>query len=315
MSCGAQILTGIMKPILQSLTDYTINTKTQPSNFKEMENVRERLGMLTCNYYVLESMLFMTSGLLDIYEDQDSNVEAAMIKAFALEMLTSFTNTPLHMIAGEAVSKSEPFERLLRDGLQLAATGETLNSVKLFIGLMGLNHAGIACNDTIKQVRNPFDHPAFIFNRIFKQSIQRPKMTLNLKFHLHPSLDPAAYCLEKSILRLKAATEIVLGRHGPEVVEHPVEIEKLSDAATLCYAMLASIARASRSYCIGLRNADQEVMTAGCFALYGMETVLRIATEIDDGEYATNEHNFKKLGEKLIESKGYFLEHPITRNF
>jgi acyl-CoA dehydrogenase family member 9 len=89
----------------------------------------------------------------------------------------------------------------------------------------------------------------------------------------------------------------------------------IAEAATLCFAMFASTARASRSYCIGLRNADQEIHLAQCFCCIAGKRVKEIAVAIDNGEYGTSEHTFKTIGQQLIESKDYHLEHPTARNF
>ncbi len=88
-----------------------------------------------------------------------------------------------------------------------------------------------------------------------------------------------------------------------------------ADMITLCYAMFASVSRASRSYCIGLRNAEQEVHLANALCHQLCEKVLKLATDLDNGEFASTWHIYRKLGEELMGSKKYHLEHPTTRNF
>lgn len=313
---GVQALGSVMKPIIQQLTDYCINTKVQAVHLKDIDAIKEQLGSLACSYYALESMIYMTAGLSDIYSQQDIEVESAMVQAFAIQAMTDFMVRPLHAVGPNAVIKGGGFDRFIRDAAHLAASGEQLDGVRQFIALAGMNHAGQILNEIVKKERNPLNHPAFIFSRIFKQtSIDHPQKKFNLEGFLHPSLDPAANFLEASILRLNAAAEILLARHGSLVVEHSVEVARLAEAATLCYAMFASVARASRSYCIGLRNADQEIHLASYLCYDCCQKVKKIAKDIDKGEYGTNEYTFKLVGEKLIETKEYHLEHPTTRNF
>ena len=305
-----------MKPLIKNLTDNAINTKVQGIHMKDVDTIKEQIGSLACSYYALESMIYMTAGLMDIYEKQDVEIEAAMVQAFAIQAMTDFVVRPLHAVGPQAVVKGGGFERFIRDATQLAAAGEYLDTVQQFISLAGFQHAGPVLNEQVMKERNPLNHPAFVFSRVFKQtSIEHPKKKFNLDEYLHPSLVTAANFLESSILRLNAAAEILLARHGQHVVQHTVENAKLAEAATLCFAMFAVTARASRSYCIGLRNADQEVHLANVFCFEKSDKVKRIAKEIDNGEYATSEHTFKIIGEKLIEAKEYHLEHPTTRNF
>lgn len=313
---GVQALGGIMKPLIKQLTSHCINTKVQGVQLKDIDTIKEQLGSLACNYYALESMIYMTAGLSDIYNKQDIEVESAMVQAFAIQAMTDFIVRPLHAVGPQAAIKRGGFDRFIRDAIQLAASGEQLDGIKQFIALAGMNHAGQILNEVVKKERNPLNHPAFVFSRIFKQtSIQNPKKKFHLDGFLHPSLDPAANFLESSILRLNAAAEILLARHGSLVVEHSVEVARLAEAAILCYAMFASVARASRSYCIGLRNAEQEIHLTSFFCYDGAAKVKEIALDIDKGEYGTSEHTFKLVGEKLIESNEYHLVHPTTRNF
>lgn len=313
---GFLALSGVMKPMLKSLTENAINTKVQGVHMKDVDTIKEQLGALACSYYALESMIYMTAGLIDIYEKQDVELESAMVQAFAIQTMTDFVVRPLHAVGPQAAIKGGGFDRYIRDAVQLAAAGEYLDTVQQFISLAGFNHAGPVLNEAVVKNRNPLNHPAFIFSRIFKQtSIDHPKKKFNLDEYLHPSLASGANFMENSILRLNAAAEILLARHGSLVVQHTVENAKLAEVATLCYAMFAAAARASRSYCIGLRNAEQEIHLANVFCYVSSGKVKRIVKEIDNGEYATSEHTFKIVGEKMIEAKEYHLEHPTTRNF
>ena len=128
-------------------------------------------------------------------------------------------------------------------------------------------------------------------------------------------MDPAAQWLEFSILRLEAATEILLARHGQEIINFKLEVMRLSEVAGLCFAMFASVSRASRAYCIGLKHADYEMLIASSFCLSASEKVKLICQDIDKGEFLTTDNHNRKIAKQLLKNKKYFSEHPITRNF
>lgn len=313
---GVQALNSVMKPMLKHLSEHCINTSIQGINLKDVDTVKEKLGSLTSKCYALESLIYMTAGLIDIYENQDVEVECAIVHAFAMQSMSDFIMRPLQSIGPLAVVKGAGYDRFVRDAIQLSAYGESLDSVKQFIAIAGLNHSGQLLYEDIMKNRNPLNHPNFIFSRIFNNtSIERPKKKFNLENFAHPTLAPAASFLESSVIRLYAAVDILFARHGSLVVQHSVETGKISEAALLCYAMFATVARSSRSYCIGLRNAEQELHLTNFFCYEASERVKHLAKEIDNGEYGTSEHTYKIVGEKLIENKQYHIEHPTTRNY
>lgn len=313
---GVLALNGIMRPLLNELTRNSIDTVINGLHMKDVDVVKDDIGSLAADYYTLESMIYMTAGLVDIYEKQDIEVESAMVQSFAIQIMTDFVMRPLHMVGAKAVCEGSPYAKYVRDSMQFAANTEYLDSVKQYLCLAGLNFAGMSLEETVRKDRNPFHHPSFIFSRmLMEKSIDKPKRTQQLHHYLHPSLEHSGNMLEDSILRVGAAVDILLGRHGSKVVDHTVETAKIADAATACYAMFCVAARASRSYCIGLRNADQEMMMANVICYMNYNKVLRIAKDIDEGEYGTSEHMYKSVGERLIASKGYHFEHPTARNF
>lgn len=159
-------------------------------------------------------------------------------------------------------------------------------------------------------------NPSFIFRRLFEtQNIDDPKSTMNLNHFLHPSLDPAAQWLEHSVVRLQLATETLLSRYGVQIMDKQVDIKRLTECAVLTFAMFASVARASRSYCIGLEHADYEMLMASTFSYDGMRTVRQLVVDMQEGPYMTNDLNHQKISKQLFKSKGYFAVHPLVRNF
>jgi hypothetical protein len=307
---------GVMRPMIDKLTDYFINTRIQHLFFKDLDIMKETIGKLASHCYALESMVYFTAALRDIYEDQDIDLECAAVKSYAVQVLDEFMTAPVTTVGPLSTYKDAGYEKLIRDSIQLIGIEEPNETLKQFISLCGMNHAGKHLNEKIKKERNILDHPIFIFTRMKNEiSIENPKLKMNLWHDLHESVKPASDFLEASIYRLTASIEILLARFGTQIFLHSIECGKVADMATLCYAMFTSASRASRSYCIGLRNAEDEVNLANalCYELH--ERVKKIAIDIDNGEYGTTMHIYRTVGGKLIDSKKYHLEHPTTRNF
>jgi acyl-CoA dehydrogenase family member 9 len=316
MNVGIMAVSGVMRPIINKLTKYFIDTRVQKIHLKDLDIIKETIGSLAASCYGLEAMIYLTAGLKDIYENQDLDVECAMIKNYAIEALTQFITSPMHSIGALAMLKDEGYEKLICDAYQLMGIEEPVQMLKQYIALSGMNHAGKEFNSMIKKKRNILDHPMFIFNRFKTEiSIRDPKRKMQIWHHLHPSLANSGNYLETSVYRLRAVIEILLGRYGPQIFDHGIECAQVADIATQCYAMFAASTRSSRSYCIGLRNGDQEMYLANAFCFDLSQKVYRTARAIDDGEYGTASHVYKVVGEKLIETKKYHFEHPTERNF
>lgn len=70
----------------------------------------------------------------------------------------------------------------------------------------------------------------------------------------------ASELLEKRVLQFAMAVETLLARHGKEVTDKQMDLRRVADVAIDLFAMTAVVSRSSRSYCIGLRNAEHEVL-------------------------------------------------------
>lgn len=281
-----------------------------------MEILQKILSEMVCSTYALESMIYLTAGLADVYDNQDVELESTIIKVFSQQTLMKIAISGLNFMGPRSLIEGQPMELYLRNAIQLVYSSEALNALTLIIGLTGLQHTGMYIHDIVKKVRNPLFNPSFIIKRLFENTnIENPKSTLNLNHHLHQSLDHPSHWLEHSIIRLKIATETLLGRHGAEIFNKQIEVERLSEAAVYIYAMFASLARSSRSYCIGLQHADDEMVIAAAFCYDAMKLIKNRVTDIHLGTNFVPDSYNVRIGKQLFNSKGYFPVHPLTRNF
>ncbi|KAG4080220.1 hypothetical protein HA402_008291 [Bradysia odoriphaga] len=306
----------MMKKIINLLTKYYTDTSQSGVKLMELDLFKNSISKAVCDAYALESMIYLTAGIIDGYENADVDMESAIIKVFAHQSLLKMALMPLNSLGPKLTVDGEPLAELIKDTLHLYTHGEPIDQLVQYIGLTGLQHAGVEMADDIKKVRNPLFNPSFIFKRILEnKSIENLKQSLHINHYLHPSLDPAAQWLEFSILRLQIGTELLLSRHGVQILDKQIEVRRLSDCAIQTYAMFASVSRASRSYCIGLQFCDYEMLIASAFSFDGMVQVRQLVRDISEGPYLTNDMNHVKISKQIFKEKGYFPIHPLTRNF
>lgn len=79
--------------------------------------------------------------------------------------------------------------------------------------------------------------------------------------------------------------------------------------------MTACIGRASRSYCIGLRHAEMEILIATTFCVKARDRVRERVSKIWQGRFNTGDQSKKLLADIITKWNRYCLEHPLARNF
>ena len=75
--------------------------------------------------------------MLDVYDEPDCAVEAAMVKVFSSEAIWNCTSECLQILGGMGYMKDYPFERNLRDARILLIFEGTNEILRLLIALKG----------------------------------------------------------------------------------------------------------------------------------------------------------------------------------
>ncbi|XP_037954295.1 complex I assembly factor ACAD9, mitochondrial-like [Teleopsis dalmanni] len=307
---------GLSKAIVQDMAKYCVNNKQCGVDLKDLDIVRTHLSKSLCTTYALESMIYYTAGLLDEFKEQDVGMEVAITKCYGLTNVFKAACKWMDMLGPKSILTSQATEKSLRKAAQLYAQGESMDTLRLFIAVTGLQHAGVLMQDNIRKFRNPLFHPGAIFDKIFKTgNVDEPKTNMRLGEALHPSLDTAAQLFEHSVARLHMSAELLLTRYGTTILEQHNELNRTTEIVMHLYAMFASLSRASRSYCIGLTLSKREVLLASSICIHGHDRVKVLVNEIFVGEYTNNDTNLRNLANELIKNKSYFPEHPLTYNF
>ncbi|PSN49598.1 Acyl-CoA dehydrogenase family member 9 [Blattella germanica] len=309
---------GILKKMLKMVTEHVNTRKQFGKPLAEFELIQEKIAKLTILTYVMESMTYLTSGMLDTYENPDCSVEAAIVKVFSSEGLWYAISECIQILGGQGYMKDCPFERYLRDARILMIFEGTNEILRMLIALIGIQHAGTELREVVNKLRNPLMNPNFIIKKVWQtrqQSNDNPTLNLGLDGYLHPSLQPAAKILEYCILRLQYGVEVALQRHGKLIVDKQLTLKRLADSVIDIYAMTAVLGRASRSHCIGLQDSPEEMLIAATFCQEAHGRVKKNILEIEQATLNNTDESYKKLAEQICKRHGYFPVHPLTRNY
>uniref|UniRef100_A0A663MLF2 Complex I assembly factor ACAD9, mitochondrial n=1 Tax=Athene cunicularia TaxID=194338 RepID=A0A663MLF2_ATHCN len=291
---------GMIKKLIEMTAEYACTRKQFNKKLSEFGLIQEKFCFMAVKAYVMESMAYLTAGMMDRPGFPDCSVEAAMVKVFSSEGAWACVSEALQILGGLGYMKDYPYERYLRDSRILLIFEGTNEILRMYIALTGMQHAGKILTDKIKEIKKGNVGVALgeFLNKL------RDTMGRKVDYGLvgvggvvHPSLQ-------------------VRGGWGHStIVDEQLVLKRVADIVINIYAMTATISRASRSISIGLRNHDHEVLLTNIFCTeayfknnYAMAQLQKYADEnLDD--------HIKKAAKQILEKRAYMCSHPLDRTF
>jgi acyl-CoA dehydrogenase family protein 9 len=303
LNTGRTGLAGGSLGALKTLLKYTMDHVTQRKQFKktlnQFEAIKKKIAQITIDVYAAESMVYLTTGLMDKGE-LDYSLEAAMCKIFATEVTWRGVNECLQMAGGLGFMKEYPYERFVRDSrinLIFEGTNEIL---RLFVALSGIQERGEYLKKIGKALKDPIkgfglltDYASdWIKGRITTERIRR----------VHSSLMAAKTDFENWAKNLHITSERVLMMFGKDIMYREMVSLRLADAATDLYAMIATISRVDTKINeLGEEACGQEIKICNTFCQQAWRRVRRNLLTIDKN----NDHELKEIADLISERKEY----------
>jgi acyl-CoA dehydrogenase family protein 9 len=210
----------------------------------ELGIIKDKIAGMLARTYALESMTYLTTGLIDADVD-DYSLESAICKVFGSESLWWVVNETLQIAAGIGYMKEYPYERMLRDArinLIFEGTNEIL---RCFTALAGMAGPGKQLSEVAKAIREPikgFGLLADFAARKVRTAFGPERLT-----RVHPLLSREAVLFEEHVAHLHRHVENTLRRHGREIAEMQFVQRRVADVAMDLYALAACVSRATQA--------------------------------------------------------------------
>lgn len=309
---------GMLKKLIEMTAEYACTRKQFNKKLSEFGLIQEKFALMARKAYVMESMAYLTAGMMDRPGIPDCSVEAAMVKVFSSEGAWICVSEALQILGGLGYMKEYPYERYLRDCRILLIFEGTNEILRMYIALTGMQYAGKILTDKIKEIKKGNVGAALeLFVNRFRDSIGR-KVDLGLVGEngvVHPSLEESAKKLEQNVYCFGATVESLLRRFGKTIVDEQLVLKRVADILINLYAMTAVISRASRSISIGLRNHDHEVLLANIFCTEACFRNNYAYTELEKFAPENMDDSIKKVAKQVLEKRAYICSHPLERTF
>ncbi|XP_060095830.1 complex I assembly factor ACAD9, mitochondrial-like [Heteronotia binoei] len=309
---------GMLKKLIEMTAEYACTRKQFNKKLSEFGLIQEKFALMARKAYVMESMAYLTAGMMDKPGIPDCSVEAAMVKVFSSESAWVCVSEALQILGGLGYMKDYPYERYLRDCRILLIFEGTNEILRMYIALTGMQHAGKILTEKIKEIKKGNVGMALgMFMSRIHDSIGR-KVDLGLVGKdgvVHPSLEASASKLEQNVYYFGVTVEGLLRRFGKTIVDEQLILKRVADILINLYAMTAVISRASRSISIGLRNHDHEVLLANIFCTEaGFQNNYAMA-ELEKNAPENMDDSIKKVAKQVLEKRSYICSHPLERTF
>lgn len=229
------------------LTQLTIERSLERHAFNrpigEFELIKDKIAWMMSETWALESMTYLTTGLVDARVG-DCSLESAICKVFGSETLWRIANEALQVAGGAGYIRDLPYERFLRDARVNSIFEGTNEILRLFIALSGMQGPSRKLDEVAKAIREPIKGLGLLSD--FAVHKARAALGRERLGGIHPVLERETEVFENYAVDLSRSLEKLVRRHGKAIAEMELHQRRLADMAIDLYAIAACLSRTTR---------------------------------------------------------------------
>ena len=269
--------------------------------------IRGKFERMVVNTYALESVVFLTAGLVD-RGLSDYALEGAACKVFGTETVWSVINDALQIAGGNGFMEEYPYERALRDSRVNMIFEGTNEILRVLIALSGVRDLASDLEDVARALKTPLNHMGVLSEFVGKKI--RGYVTPERLESVVPELAHEADLVTRYARSFATAAETFVVKYGKNLIERQYQQERLANVATDLYVSLAVLSRASAAVRrLGGERAGEEIRVARSFvqaAKYRIVGELKEMEKNRDRERsAERDGNRNRIAETAYETPGY----------
>jgi acyl-CoA dehydrogenase family protein 9 len=287
---------GLAKRLIDLAIDHTTSRRQFGRALADFDMVEEKIGWMVSYLFGLESMAYLTTGLVDA-GIEDYSVESAMAKVTGTEFAWYQANRALQLAGGLGYMRDQPYEQILRD-IRIFPIFEGANDVlRSFVALSVLTPLGdelklLADVDLSDPVRAVGAWAGYVGGRL-KREVRPDSITL-----ADDALSELAAPVAGQVKRLRAVSEGLLRRYGRDITDQGMHHKRLAAALSDIYAQISVLSRVSSIFGDqGVEASGQERYIAETFCT---RAARRVGLELDKIEHNDDErmHSIARLAYK-----------------
>jgi acyl-CoA dehydrogenase family protein 9 len=263
------------------------------------EIIREKVAQIALRIFVAESMVYLTTSLID-RENIDFSLETAMCKVYSTDTLLINTNDCLQMAGGIGYSREYPYEQWVRDARINPIFEGTNEIMRIFTALSGIQERG----EYLKKIGKALSDPIKGFGLLtdYAMHYMKNRLTKERIPDVHPTLAKAKADFEEWAKNLHITAERILVRYGKHIIKKQIIQYRIADAAIDLFGMIASISRVDDCIRIkGEENCQKMITLCNTFCGQAWRRVRRNLLMIDKND----DDQLLKITEFITEDEEY----------
>ena len=297
-SLGAGCVGG-SKAMIRAAALHATQRKQFQTPIAQFEMIRAKFARMVVETYALESMVYLTTGLVDAGAE-DYALEGACCKVFGTEVVWRNINDALQIAGGNGFMEEYPYEKALRDSRINMIFEGTNEILRMLIALSGARDVGDYMKDVGRALKAPLSSLGILSGfagKRFRRAVAPGKLT-----GVAPELAPQGEYLVKYTGAMANAVETLLQKYGKGIIEKEYQQERLADATIDLYAGFAVLSRATAAIArSGAEKAAGEIRLAKTFIRQARHRIVGNLKAMDRSPDA----DLTAISETAYETGGY----------
>ena len=261
-SLGAGCLGGC-KAMMREAALHAAERRQFGTRIADFEMIRGKFARMVVNTYALESLVYLTAGLVD-RGLADYALEGAACKVFGTETVWNAINDALQIAGGNGFMEEYPYERALRDSRVNMIFEGTNEILRVLVALTGLREVGADLEEVARALKTPLGNLGILSDYVGRK-IRGYVAPEGVEF-VAPQLAAEAEILRRYVRSFATAAETFVAKYGKDLLERQYQQERLANVAVDLYAALAVLSRASSALrARGPEKTVEEIRLARAF--------------------------------------------------
>jgi acyl-CoA dehydrogenase family protein 9 len=296
-SLGAGCIGG-SKIMLREAARHATQRKQFQTRIADFEMIRAKFARMVVSTYALESMVYLTAGLID-RGLEDYSLEGACCKIYGTETVWRNINDALQIAGGNGFMEEYPYEKALRDSRINMIFEGTNEILRVLVALSGMRDVGEDLKEVGRALKAPLSSLGILSEYAAKKF--RGAVAPDRLSRIAPELAPQGEIVARYARAVHGAVETLLRKYGKDVIAKEYHQDRLANVAIDLYGSLAVLSRATSAIrARGVEAAADEVRVAKAFvegAKYRMVGHLKEMDKNRDAEQtAISETAYSSLG-------------------
>jgi acyl-CoA dehydrogenase family protein 9 len=293
---------GAAKRLLRMAVERAAERKTFGRRIEEFPMVKDKLAAMAADIFALESMTYLTTGLVDAGRT-DFSIESAICKVFGSEALWRVANQSAQIAGALAYTRRGAWERMLRDARAMLVFEGTNEILRCFVALAGMQGPSRELAGVPSAIREPIKGFGLLSDLALRKA--RSVLSRDRLVRAHPILTREGQLVTTYSQHLAKSVDKALRRHGKNIAEMQYTQKRVADVAIDLYALSSCIARATRAVeKRGEEGARRELDLAALFARGAERRLEENVAAFDDNDDELR----KAIADKTCADGGYPLD-------